>query len=103
MRNRLPMNPSTLVLARSELAAIRLQGRTYRISCLAGRLWVTESGSPQDSVLCPGDVLTLTGRGRVVIEALRTATVRLEIDTDVRVKTGGTFALGRLPAGLLRG
>ncbi len=41
MRNLLEMNPSTLVLARGELASLRLRGRACRISCVAGRLWVT--------------------------------------------------------------
>ena len=81
MRNWLEMNPSTLVLARGELATLRLRGRACRISCVTGRLWVTASGRREDSVLAPGGAVTFTGRGRIVVEALRTATVRLEIHT----------------------
>jgi len=100
MRNWLEMNPSTLVLARGELASLRLRGRACRISWVAGRLWVTASGRREDSALAPGEEVTFTGRGRIVVEALQTATVRLEIQTAARVKARALFPLGRLPAGL---
>ncbi len=100
MRNWLEMNPSTLVLARGELASLRLRGRSCSISCVTGRLWVTASGRREDSMLAPGEQVTFTGRGRIVVEALRTATVRLEIHTAARVKARALFPLGRLPAGL---
>jgi hypothetical protein len=86
MRNWLENNPSTIVLARGELASLGLRGRACRVSCVAGRLWVTASGRPEDSVLTPGEGVTFAGRGRIVVEALRTATVRLEVTTAVRVK-----------------
>ncbi len=98
MRNWLEMNPSTLVLARGEVASLRLRGRAYRISCVAGRLWVTASGHREDSVLAPGEELTFTGRGRIVVEALRTATVRVENHTAAHVSPRAPFPLGRLPA-----
>ena len=79
MRNGLVKNPSTLVLARGELATLPLTGRACRVSCVAGKLWVTGDGSGEDVVLIPGEKLTSRARGRIVIEALRTATVRLEI------------------------
>lgn len=97
MRNWLEMNPSTFVLARGELASLRLRGTPCRISCVAGRLWVTASGRREDSVLAPGEEVILTGRGRIVVEALRTATVRIEIHTATRVKARALFPLGRLP------
>ena len=93
MRNWLEMNPSTLVLARGELALLRPGGRPCRISCVAGRLWVTASGRREDSVLVPGEEVTFTGRGRIVIEALRTATVRLEIHKAAREKARAPFPL----------
>jgi len=92
------MNPSTFVLARGELASLRLRGRPCRISCVAGRPWLTASGRREDSVLAPGEEVTFTGRGRIVIEALRTATVRLEICTAARAQA--PFPFRRLPAGL---
>jgi hypothetical protein len=53
---------------------------------MTGRLWVTASGCQEDSVLAPGEEVTFTGRGRIVVEALRTAAMRLEIHTAARVK-----------------
>jgi Protein of unknown function (DUF2917) len=100
MRNWLEMNPSTLVLARGELASLRLRGRACRIFCVTGRLWVTASGCREDSVLVPGEEVTFTGTGRIVLEALRTATVRLEVCTAARVKARALLPLGRLPAWL---
>ncbi len=100
MRNWLEMNPSKLVLARGEIASMRLRGMTCRISCVAGRLWVTESGRREDSLLAPGEGVTFSGRGRIVVEALRTSTVRFETGTEVRQSERALFPLTRLPAGL---
>jgi hypothetical protein len=100
MRKWLQMNPSKLVLARGELVSLRLRGTACRISCVTGRLWVTASSRWEDSVLAPGEEVTFTGRGQVVVEALRIATVRLEIQAAGRVKGGALFPMGRLPAGL---
>jgi hypothetical protein len=97
MRSWLQLNPSTLVLARGELASLRLRGRTCRVSCVAGRLWVTTTGRREDFVLAPGEEVRLGGRGSVVVEALRTATVRLEVCRESRAGLG---ALRRVPAGL---
>ena len=92
MRNSPKMNPRTLVLARGELVSLR-PGTGCRISCVAGRLWVTASGHREDSVLAPGEAATFPGRGRIVVEALRTATVRLEIRGAAHVKVGAPFPL----------
>jgi len=93
MGNWLEMNSFKLVLARCELASLRLRGRACRISCVAGRLWVTASARREDALLAPGEEVTFTGWGKVVLEALRTATVRLEIHTAARVKTRALFPL----------
>ena len=86
MRNWLEMNPSTFVLARGALTPLRLWGRACRVSCVAGRLWVTSSRRREDFVLAPGEMVTFTGGDRIVVEALRTATVRLEIDAVARAE-----------------
>lgn len=96
MRNWLEMNPSTLVLVRGKLASLRPMGRTCRISCVTGRLWVTASGRREDSLLVPGEEVTFTGRGRIVVEALRTATVHFETPRNARAKARALFPLGRL-------
>ena len=96
----LEMNPSTFVLARRDVVSLRLRGRECRVSCLAGRLWVTASGCPQDSVLAPGEEATFTGRSRIVVEALRTATVRLEMCKAARAKARAPLPLSGQPLGL---
>jgi hypothetical protein len=97
MRNILQINPSTLVLARGELVSFRPRGRRFRIACVTGRLWVTASGRQEDTVLAPGDVAACAGKGRVVVEALRTATVRIATE---QVRARSPLPLGRLPDGL---
>lgn len=98
----LDVNPSTVVLARGELASLRLKRRTCQISCVAGRLWVTGSGRKEDFVLAPGEKVTFEGTEKVVVEALRTATVRVEIRTAARQETSTPFPLWRLSAGLFQ-
>ena len=84
MRNWLEINPSTIVLAKGELAPLRTRGRACRVTCVSGRLWVTASGRAEDTVLSPGQTAVFTGKSRIVIEALRTATVRLEVRAAAR-------------------
>jgi hypothetical protein len=102
MRNLIRLNPSTIVLERGGIASLPLKGRACRISCVAGRLWVTVSGRREDSVLTPGEAVTFAGRGTIVFEALRTATVRLEVRATDLMKAAAPSPLGRLAAGLSR-
>jgi hypothetical protein len=100
MRNPVEMNRSTIVLARGELAALPLSGGACRVSCVAGRLWVTASGRGEDQVLLPGQWTTFAGRGKIVVEALRTATVRLEMNAAERGSARALPPAGRRAAGL---
>ena len=76
---------ATFVMERGEVLSINVGNRPYSIACVAGRLWATIDGSTVDNVLVPGQALTYRGKGRVVIEALRTATVRVESPSAARV------------------
>jgi len=102
MRGWLEMNPSTVILARGELASLHLRGAMYTFSCMAGRLWLTANGRKEDFVLVPGEKLTLKGRGKVVVEALRRATVRIEILTEVRQEAPAKVPLWRTRDSLLQ-
>jgi hypothetical protein len=93
MSNWLKMNPSTFVLTRGELAALRPRGKACRIACLTGRLWVTASGHREDSLLAPGEGVTLAGRGTIVVQALRRATVHLEIESTAQARSRVLFPL----------
>lgn len=41
--------------------------------CDTGVLWVTQAGDRQDYVLLPGQKMTVTKRGKVLVEAMRDA------------------------------
>ncbi len=96
MRKLLQMNPAKLVLARGEVISLQVRGRECRVSCVAGRLWVTASGCQEDTVLGRGEEMTFPGGARIVVEALRTATVRLEMRSEAGVKTRPPFPLGQV-------
>ena len=41
--------------------------------CDTGILWVTQTGDRQDYVLLPGQQMTVSKRGKVLVEAMRDA------------------------------
>ena len=69
---------ATLVLGKGEVISLRLYGRPFRVLCFTGRLWATVDGSAEDHVLVPREARTFRGRGTVVIQALSTATARVD-------------------------
>ena len=62
---------------------IRMQRRDYQrmgavkpgatLFCDTGILWVTQAGDRQDYVLYPGQTMTVSKRGKVLVEAMRDA------------------------------
>lgn len=65
-------------LQRRELLSFR-QGRPgVTIECEQGVLWVTCPGKYGDHFLIPGDRFETRGRGKVLVEALRDAYLRVE-------------------------
>lgn len=56
------------------MSAIKLGSTLY---CDSGVLWVTQSGDQEDHVLQTGEKLTVTNRGKVLIEAMRDADFHL--------------------------
>ncbi len=47
------------------------------IECLAGALWVTQDNDPRDIMLAPGEDCLLSGRARVLVQALEHSQLRL--------------------------
>jgi len=41
-----------------------------RISCLNGMVWITQSGNPEDIIVCAGESFTITQNGTILIEGL---------------------------------
>ncbi len=82
---------ATFVMERGEVLSISVGRRPYRVSCVAGRLWATMDGSTVDTMLVAGESLAYRGRGKVVVQALRTATVRIEYPRAARVIVGSAL------------
>jgi hypothetical protein len=80
--------PASLILARGEVVRIRVKRGILRVTCRTGRLWATSSLASADTLLAPEDSVTYGVRGTVVVEALRTATLRLEYRDRVHVELG---------------
>lgn len=55
----------------------RLEGdnRWRMIVCVHGEVWVTQKGDVRDYVLAPGEILVVTQRGDVLVEALSDASI----------------------------
>ena len=78
-------------------ALLRLSDRLFRVACVAGRLWATVDHSPTDHMLASGESQTFRGRGTVVIQALRTATARIELIARVKGLAGRELRRGVRP------
>jgi hypothetical protein len=48
-----------------------------RIAPRLGTVWITQEGKPEDNVVGPGEVFTVTRRGRTLLQAMNTAWVSL--------------------------
>lgn len=70
------ISSSTLTLSPSGVLAVQ-DGAGTRVLCRTGSLWVTQEGEVKDSVVRPGEVLTIRRPGRTVISALETSTLML--------------------------
>jgi hypothetical protein len=75
------------IVSRGEVVSLRVRRGSSRLSCVAGRLWITADRDQKDILLLPGETAAFSG-GKLVIEALRTATVRLEHPAVSRIMIG---------------
>ena len=69
---------TTFTLAKGELVSFRSGMRPLRVTCLTGTLWATVGGDPTDYLVGPGESASFPPKGAVVIQALRTVSVRVE-------------------------
>jgi hypothetical protein len=49
-----------------------------RVESVSGLLWVSQEGRPDDVILAPGESFVARGHGKVVVQALRAAVMRVE-------------------------
>jgi hypothetical protein len=69
--------PVEVALEPKELFTLKGDQRGARLAALHGHLWVTQLGDSQDIVLRPGERVTITRRGMVVVQALGEARLRV--------------------------
>jgi len=87
---KIALDGSTLSLSRDGVLAIR-DAEGARVRCISGALWITEDSCIADTILLPGDSITLQRPGLTLIMALEGASLRLyEPHPDLwsRVKSG---------------
>jgi hypothetical protein len=84
------LDASTLSLSRDGVIAIR-DAHGVRVRCVSGALWITENSCTADTILLPGDSITLQRPGLTLIMALEGASLTLyepHADLWSRVKSG---------------
>lgn len=69
--------PFEMVLEKLSVHHLDGDARGTEITCLQGILWVTQQDDGQDYILNSGDSLVISRRGRVVIEAMSDAILRI--------------------------
>jgi hypothetical protein len=80
--------PTPLMLHLDDGQLLRwTQAVAVRLRVIAGRVWVTRPGDPDDHFLDAGDQLRLDARSRVLIGAEGEARVAIEVD-----RRAGPFA-----------
>jgi len=84
-------HPATILLSRREVLRVKAPRGGFRVACLTGRVWVTTDRGAADTVLVPGQSAEYGSRECVVIEALRTAAVRVQCGQSIRLSVGMTL------------
>jgi len=70
------LDASTLCLSRDGVIAIR-DAQGARVRCVSGALWITQDSCTADTILLPGDSISLQRPGLTLIMALEGASLRL--------------------------
>ena len=62
-----------IVMNKGEIICIDGDARELEITSIAGTLWITQTGDPNDYLLSPGDRFKIVRKGRVAINACKAA------------------------------
>jgi hypothetical protein len=74
MEVRFDIKPRTKIrIHRSDYQTMLMDKPGSTLICDNGILWVTQAGDRHDYVLLPGQKMTVTRKGKVLIEAMRDA------------------------------
>lgn len=65
-----PGTQTEVDLQRGGMWRVDGDGLTRQIECREGKVWVTQTGCPEDIVLAEGESATFCGNGLILIEAL---------------------------------
>lgn len=60
----------TWSIASGHAMSAAVAGPAPSVTAVDGTIWVTQTGDSRDYILHPGDRIVLSGRGRVVIQAM---------------------------------
>lgn len=85
-----------LPMYRGSLHRIPKIQRGTTVVCERGVLWLTQSGDPIDHFLLPGQRYTLKKRGKVLVEALREASVSIITPGEPVFNQNSSLAQSRL-------
>ena len=75
--SRTPPIVYSLPMHRGNMHSVSQVLRGSTVICEHGVLWLTQSGDPIDHVLLPGQRYTLKKTGKVLVEALREASLSI--------------------------
>jgi hypothetical protein len=56
------------------------EGRGITVTARAGAVWITEQDNPRDVVLTPGQSFTLARPGVALVQAVRDASISLDVE-----------------------
>lgn len=73
-----------IVMHKGEIICIDGDARGLEITNCSGTLWITQSGDPNDYLLTPGDLFTVSMTGRVAITACKTAQAHLSSPVSIK-------------------
>jgi len=85
-----------VVLQRREVLAVQV-GAGLRVSCLDGRLWITQQHRTDDIVLEAGGEVELSHAGQAVLQALGAARIALKASAFARGPGAGPSSRSRAP------
>ena len=77
-RTLVPGEETGLLLARDALWMCPLHTNGLRLACSEGSVWLTREGDLEDHVVKAGEEFQVEGPGRVVVQALRAARLRIQ-------------------------
>jgi hypothetical protein len=73
-----------IVLNYGEIVCIDGDARNLTVSCQVGKLWVTQSGDPNDYMLSPGENFIITRKGKIAVTAFDDARLRFTDPVEMK-------------------